>query len=444
MSRTNAPARQPKILALEPLWLLLLAPFLLLPGRFVSFHWQPWLVAALFLFWPLRWWLQGAVTPLTPVRLAALLFLLTVPLPILVSTDSSRSWEVAGYLLFGVVLANALVNTPHLQNAPQHVAWGLMLCALGLALLGPLIIVPSALSSPVTDSLQSLAAPLLSTLGETINPNILANALLAILPFSLILVLRGGWTNHHWLRWLMLALSLLIGGVIFFTESRGALVASGMILSLLLVLRFPRTFWLVLVAGAAGVVYVAMNGAGVLDNLTQASSGSATSGIAERIELWERGVYAVEDFPLTGVGLGTYSTVVPLLYPFLIIPPNTYIPDAHNLLIQVGVDLGIPGLIAWLGMVFALFAMMAQLLRADPGGHRNPLRWALAAGVTASYVGMLVAGIFAATNWGVKPAFLPWVIGALGVLIHWQHVAEIRTALIVGSENAPDSPEAQP
>lgn len=438
MNQSSAPQRQSKILAVEPLWLLLLAPFLLFPGRFLSPQWQPLVVLALFLFWPLRWWLQGNVAPPTPVRLSTLLFLLTILLPIYVSIDRVRSWEVAGYLLFGVVVANALINAPGLQARPQRIVWALLVCLAGLALLGPWIVAPSTVSSPVIVPLQRMAAPVLPMLGETINPNILANALLAILPFALVLPLAEGWTRRRWLRMLVALLALVGMGVLYLTESRGALFAAGVILILIAVLRFPRLLWPVVIAGAGVVVYLLYSGAGALDTLTQATNGSATSGIAERIELWERGIYAIQDFPLTGIGLGTFSTVVPFLYPFLIIPPNTFLPDAHNLLIQVGVDLGVAGLISFLAIILGMFVMMLQVLGKRHGAGRD-LRWALAAGVFASFVGMLVAGIFAATNWGVKPAFLPWVIGALGVLVHWQHVADRRLPSVeeVAPENAP-------
>lgn len=418
----TATQRNARILALEPIWLLLLLPLLIFPDRFLPNPWQPWIVTAAFLFWPLRWWLQGYVLARTPVRLAGLLFLLCLPLPMLITTDPVRSWEALSYLVAGIALAVAAANMPLLQRAPVCLAWVLVAMGVGLALIGPLVITQVSIGMALLQRIQSAAGPLSAALGETINPNILANALLAIVPLSGAFVLRGGWhigngRTAGWLRPLLALATLLMIAVIYLSESRGALLALLVIILLLLVLRFPKLAWLTpFLAGGAILLFVS-GGMGLLDSLTQATGSSATSGFDERMELWQRGLYAMQDFSFTGIGLGTYGTVIPFLYPFVMIPPNIFLPDAHNLPIQVGVDLGIPGLIMWLAMLLCLFVMMAQVLR----GTRDNLRWVLAAGVTASFVGMLVAGIFAATNWGVKPAFLPWVIGALGVLVHRQY-----------------------
>ncbi|MCB0080272.1 MAG: hypothetical protein KDE47_05055, partial [Caldilineaceae bacterium] len=44
------------IVALEPLWILGLGLPLTLPNKIVSISWHPYLLLALFLFWPLRWY----------------------------------------------------------------------------------------------------------------------------------------------------------------------------------------------------------------------------------------------------------------------------------------------------------------------------------------------------------------------------------------------------
>lgn len=409
-----------RILSLEPLWVLLCFPLLILPGRFVPGSWQPWIVLLAFLFWPLRWRVQGSVLFPTPVRLAVLFFLLCIPLPVLVTTDPALTWEALGYLVLGIVMANAAIGMPLLQRSPKWIAYVLALGGTALALLGPLVIAESSLGAGLMRRLAAAAGPVSAMLGETINPNILANALLAVLPFAAAFALRGDALPRRWMHWLAVLATLLMVAVIYLSESRGALLALAVLAPLLIILRFPRLLWMLPVLLVVAALFFAFGGTVLLDALTSGSTGSATSGFAERVELWQHGIYAIQDFPITGIGLGTYGTVVPFLYPFLLISPNVFLPDAHNLPIQVGVDLGIPGLVTWLAMLFCLFGMMAYVLRRT----RDPMRWALAAGVTVSFVGYLVAGVFAATNWGVKPAFLPWIVGALGVLVHRQQWLE--------------------
>ena len=52
---------------LEPFWLALLAPAILLPGRFWAPALQPYLVLALFVFWPLRRLADGRWSVATPL-----------------------------------------------------------------------------------------------------------------------------------------------------------------------------------------------------------------------------------------------------------------------------------------------------------------------------------------------------------------------------------------
>jgi putative inorganic carbon (HCO3(-)) transporter len=158
-------------------------------------------------------------------------------------------------------------------------------------------------------------------------------------------------------------------------------------------------------------------GPGVFDLL---ASGSSVTGLAERVEIWQRGLYLLQDFPFTGAGLGMFSQVVPALYPYILVSPEVVIPDAHNLPLQVGADLGIPGLVAWLAIVIGQIAMLTSVLR-----HRaDALTWALAAGSLGATAAVLAAGSFSAMNWGVKPAFLPWMVTALVVILHGRLFAE--------------------
>ena len=421
-----SPDREPGgfLLRLEPWWVLLLAPLILFPGRVLplSLHWLP--VLALLLFWPLRGLLQRAPQtgrPLdAPLRTIAALFVLLFVPAIWVSVDRVLSWEVAGYLLLGVCGANALLNHPAIRRHPEWVAAGLLLAGLGLSLLGPLIIIDAGAIQPLLDPIQRAAGPLTGLLGETINPNILAHALLAVFPLAAGLALTGGWAARRWQRPVAAALALWLLFVIFLTQGRGSWLALALVIPLLLMLRWPRLVWLTPLLLAAGAGYTWWQGSALLEMLT---TSTATTGIAERVEIWQRALYVMRDFPFTGLGMGTFPRVVPLLYPWLLVPADVIIPDAHNLPLQVAVDMGLPGLALWLALQIGLIVLAVRLLR----GSLRPLHRALAAGVLASLLGMHVAGLFGAVNWGVKPAFLPWIVAALLLLVQRQAVKESET-----------------
>ena len=124
----------------------------------------------------------------------------------------------------------------------------------------------------------------------------------------------------------------------------------------------------------------------------------------------------VQDFPFSGAGMGSFGPVADLLYPFFLAAPDT-IPHAHNLFLQVAVDLGIPGLIAWLSVLGASLAAAWSACR-RPARRREAagfdLLSGLGAGLLGSQVALIVLGLTDAVTWGmVRPAPLVWAIWGL-------------------------------
>jgi O-antigen ligase len=115
-----------------------------------------------------------------------------------------------------------------------------------------------------------------------------------------------------------------------------------------------------------------MFGQPVLSRLAATFSLADTSSL-ERISLWRESFDAIAHRPLFGVGLGNYIATVRPLYavgtPFY----------AHNLYLDISLEMGLLGLIAFLGI--CLYALSCVLkLR-----HRDPLAPALL-GVFALYL----------------------------------------------------------
>lgn len=412
-----------RLLWLEPFYLFAWMPLILFPARLLPVPWQPVVVLALFAFWPLRWlhWRlangRWIVPAQTPISLAMLLLLLWLPVNIWASIDAVRSWESAGYLLIGLTLFVASVNWPPLARHPQWLAWLLIAFASVLALVGPLLLTAEsgALLGPLA-ALQHVAAPIAARLGETVNPNILAGASVVLLPLAVALGLPrhrpASETRPAGSQLLQAALWVVAGlmfGVILLTGSRGAVLAVAVSLPLVFCLRWPQLLWGLALLGVLASLWAW--GRGDLGLLDQLSSGGAIGGLDERVEIWSRALYAIQDFSFTGIGLGTFNQVIPLLYPYFLIAPSVDMPHAHNLVLQVAVDLGMPGLIAWLAILMIAITQTLVVLRRGPSSP-----WALGAGVLGGLVAMFVHGLLDATLWGTKLAFLPWLLFALAVL----------------------------
>lgn len=413
-----------RLLRFEPLWVVALAPFVLLPGRWLPDAWQPVIVAALFVGWPLRWLATRRLLPPAPLHGALGVLLLWLPVTIWAAVDAVVAWQAAGYLLLGVAGYGATIAWPPLHRRPQLLAWLLVTFAALLAMAGPLLATPDTVW-PLIGPLQQMAAPLAARLGETINPNILAGAIVVLLPLVAALAVgaldaAAPQRRNRWLRGALWLLAGVIVAVVALAASRGALLAVGAGLLVVMLWRWPRLLWTtpLVLLGLVGV----LAWAGPATLLAQLGSGGAVGGLDERLEIWSRALYALQDFAFTGVGLGHFNRVIPLLYPYFLISPSIDIPHAHNLVLQVGVDVGIPGLVAWLALLLTVFVLLGGVLYR----RTRDVTTTLAAGVLGGLVAMLTHGLLDAPLWGTKLAFVPWLLFALAVLLRTSQVSDTQ------------------
>ena len=148
---------------------------------------------------------------------------------------------------------------------------------------------------------------------------------------------------------------------------------------------------------------------GLNNIIDMVSSSGAISGIDGRVEIWSRAIYMIQDFAFTGVGMGTFGDVADLLYPFFLYAPGT-IPHAHNLFLQIAVDLGVMGLVAWLAIVIGVLITAWQLYKTTSGENKT-ISQAIGVGMMGSVIALLEQGILDAVTWGmVRPAPIVWVI----------------------------------
>ncbi|MFN8443672.1 MAG: O-antigen ligase family protein, partial [Caldilineaceae bacterium] len=312
------------------------------------------------------------------------------------------------YVLWGIAFYHALLRWPFAHSKPDLLTWifllgGSLLCIAAL----PIVywkVEFRLFYLPLYDQFRALHL----NIGETIHANILASILALLLPILFALLLQYQIKRYQRITATLLFFILL--AILVLTQSRGAYLAMVVALPLVMILRWPRLLYAtpILLVIAAGVV-VQLGVANVLDLL---SSDGSLSGWAGRIDIWTQSVNAIYDFPFTGIGFGTFTTVIPLLYP-LQVSIEGY-PHAHNLFLQIGVDLGVGGLVAYCAILFTLFAMLWRTLRTFP---RQSYEWMLAAGTLGSLVAMLVHGLLDAATWISKIAFFPWVLFALITLL---------------------------
>jgi putative inorganic carbon (hco3(-)) transporter len=265
-----------------------------------------------------------------------------------------------------------------------------------------------------------------------IQPNELAGALIWVLPAAG-LALVAFFKDKAWfigsaaskVRWLRaFGWAVFLAGTMFFTvlgwvlaQSRGAylaiiLAALGASLAVLpRRLRLPGIA-LVLVIGLTGLWFFYQVGwetvsTNISDTLSVNNGAFSLDTLSSRAEIWSRGVWALRDAPLTGLGMNSFRNVVHLIYPMLSVPASFNLGHAHNEFLQVGLDLGLPGLVAFLALNILAFVMIYRAFQA--GGAE---RW-LALGLGGGLLAHLIYGMTDAVALGAKPGFLFWWLLAL-------------------------------
>ncbi|MDD5468994.1 MAG: O-antigen ligase family protein, partial [Anaerolineales bacterium] len=136
-----------------------------------------------------------------------------------------------------------------------------------------------------------------------------------------------------------------------------------------------------------------------------------------RLELWSRAIYGIQDFPFTGMGMNTFRKVVSALYPLFTISPESDIAHAHNEFLQAALDLGIPGLVAFLALYIGAFWMLVNIWRNVPTFN---LQRATVLGLGGGMLAHLLYGLTDAVALGAKPGVLFWMLLGLIAGLHGQ------------------------
>jgi putative inorganic carbon (hco3(-)) transporter len=401
----------------EWLWLLLLLPFLLFPNGP-----QALLLLSVPLLWLLRRLTSGHFVPVTPYNVAIMLIMLMILVSLYATFNIELSMpKIAGMVLGIAVFYGGVAYGRSRQNGLWHLVTAVLLTGVGMSIVG---LVGTPWRGPFTflTRLQyalplDIAIP--GTVSGAINPNEMAGVLNWLLPLGVALLV-GALGRLRQRPKLALPLISLLGPLVagwsvmlLATYSRGGTAA--FIISLLVMLAVAWRWGQVVLATAV----VAVAALAYQYNLLELLLGNGLEtveqiGLSGRIEIWSRALYGLQDFPFTGMSMNGFREVVHILYPLFLISPTTDLGHAHNHLLQAGLDLGIPGLIAYLALWFISAALLWQTWQQASAYSHKILIIGLIGSLTAGWF----FGILDAIALGARPGFLWWLLLALVVLVH--------------------------
>ena len=231
-----------------------------------------------------------------------------------------------------------------------------------------------------------------------------------------------------------LAATSFIAVVFLLCQSRGGYIALALTLIILIPIALPSKWrWYILailamVAIVAGVLLASRWDAvrtWITGNNLVADPALSLNSLSGRVEVWSRAIYGIQDFPFTGMGMNAFRKVMPVLYPLFNISPEIDLGHAHNEFLQAALDLGIPGLIAFLALYIGSFWMLLDIWRrtrlpsTSIRNQRLVTRF-LVLGLSGSLLAHLLYGLTDAVALGAKPGILFWMLLGLTAALYQQ------------------------
>ena len=390
------------------------------------------------LLWITGWWATGRLKATTPMDMPILSILVMATVSLYVSLERSLSQPKFYGVILGVAVFYTVVNATRTVRGVQFAAIALVLASaavviLGLAGAGIYWENPKLFSLPqVYGNLPKLIRGIPRSLDGGFPPNGVGGTLVFLIPVLLSLLWNSRLTTRIqgasdsrllqiWQVWYqpILVLSLILTTfTLALTQSRGSFIAISVGLLVLATWYNRRALWAV---PTIALILFALFKSNVGAQLTQYVLHSDPWAVQHRGEIWQKAIRMIQDFPHTGVGMGTFNTAVNTMYPFPINWPYTPVTDAHNELLQVAVDLGIPGLVGYVALLttFAVTTWRAY--------HALDDRWlrALIVGLACGMLAHQVFGLTDAFLLGTKPGVVMWVfMGLIAALyVHRDSIA---------------------
>jgi O-antigen ligase len=234
--------------------------------------------------------------------------------------------------------------------------------------------------------------------------------------------------ERRWLRLFALAFTVLGVGGVFFTYSRQAYV---LVALLFVYLAFRRNWLFALVVVAFVLSYEAWAPQGVIDRVqtTQQEDASGEKKLDESTEsrfiIWSGAAEIIANNPM-GIGLNHFQRTI-----------GDYVPqyagyDAHNNYVRFTTEGGIPGIVAMVLLLLALFALSRRVLKVDDTLETRLMGTAF----TVAVLGVIFSNLYGSRFFDADIMGAFWILAGIAT----RHYTEAREQARRAAEAAPPLP----
>ena len=282
------------------------------------------------------------------------------------TVSSSGTTFLVSSLAISLVYMFAFAMVLDTRRELIRLLWVIAVCSLLVSILSILAFVGRPVGPFGATTLQEGRVQ-----GATGDPSFFAALQLIALPLILVLANR---VKSFWVRLGLYGTAVLAIGSVFSTVSRGGFIQLLVLLLLLLLVPSRRLFaspalkaFVMLLILAGALTFFARYQASLaprLESIVHQGQGAANETASGRLVIWPAAVDAFKSRPWTGIGYGAFlPTSVDRLYD----TRNTYLgafhvhpEQVHNTFLGQAAELGIPGLVLFLGMLFSTMRMLAR------------------------------------------------------------------------------------
>ena len=218
------------------------------------------------------------------------------------------------------------------------------------------------------------------------NPNDLAYHLVVGVALTLAAA-QGAKTMVRKVAWLALLAPLAYA--VLLTQSRGGMLATGVVVTLWLLRSVRRAPLILGVVITVGVLF-SLSPSNPWRSRNEAATAYGVDESAKgRIDAWRTGMNMAKDRPMTGVGAGAFMIAWPEYAP----GDAGQVRSEHNTFVQLIAELGIPALLLF------LVALAAGVLGVSRAGRARTTLAPYARGVQCGLAGFAVCSIWGGIAW---------------------------------------------
>lgn len=202
---------------------------------------------------------------------------------------------------------------------------------------------------------------------------------------------------------------------VFMTGSRAAL--AGLVVAVLVAAMVRTRHWLWAWGSGLALLALGLFISGQLSRIFQFLVRDETleTKLVARLDIWSSALNGIQDHLLTGIGLGVFNQVIPVRYPYQTVGLSYPVSQAHNLVLDITLAIGLPGIIGFVLLLIGSLTMIRDILRQDHSrsdegviaGDR--LTSVVSLGILASLVVFLVFGVTDSISLSIPTSFIIWL-----------------------------------